>query len=376
MGAGIAGLATAIGLQRIGREVTVLESRPDSLNAEGAGISLWPNALAALDELGLGEPVRQAGSQVAAGAVRWRDGSWLRRPEPDRMVRSLAEPLLVIGRPQLMAILVAALTPGSIRTGAVVADVATTSSGVRVDLADGTAVDAAAVIGADGVGSTVARHLNGPLRRRYAGYTAWRGIADHPLPAELAGETLGPGVTFGHVPLSADRTYWFATERCPSGGHAAQGELAYLKEKFASWAAPIPALLAATCADEVLRNDIEDRAMVRIWSRGPIVVVGDAAHPMRPHLGQGGCQGLEDAATVAHCVESDPDPARAFTRFAALRRRRVRRIVRQAALIGRAVNLRPAVLSALTTRATVLVPERVVSRQLQVVAGRDAFRLP
>ena len=78
IGAGIPGLATAVALQRRGHEVTVIEERTDT--SSGAGISIWPNALAALDEIGLGDAVRAAGGRVTAGALRWRDGTWLRHP--------------------------------------------------------------------------------------------------------------------------------------------------------------------------------------------------------------------------------------------------------------------------------------------------------
>jgi 2-polyprenyl-6-methoxyphenol hydroxylase-like FAD-dependent oxidoreductase len=233
-----------------------------------------------------------------------------------------------------------------------------------------------AVIGADGTRSIVARHLNGALAHRYTGYTAWRGVASHTIDPDIAGEVLGPGVEFGHVPLGADRTYWFATERAPAGHVAPQGELSYLQARFASWADPIPAVLAATDPDDVLRNDLYDRDPARQWSRGPVVVVGDAAHPMRPHLGQGGCQGLEDAALLARFVDGAGDLAAAFARFAAFRRPRVRPLVRESKLIGQIVNLRPAFLSGLATRATVLMPEAVVTRHLAAVAARSAFVLP
>ncbi len=145
------------------------------------------------------------------------------------------------------------------------------------------------------------------------------------------------------MPLGPDHTYWFATERTPEGGSAPQGELAYLKSEFGSWAEPLPQLLAATDPDVVLRNDLYDRDQARVWSQGPIVLVGDAAHPMRPHLGQGGCQGLEDAAILASFVEQSSDLATAFARFAAFRRPRVQALVRESTRIGQVLNLRPAV---------------------------------
>ncbi|MCK0176724.1 MULTISPECIES: FAD-dependent oxidoreductase [Mycobacteriaceae] len=374
VGGGIAGLATAAALQRRGHAVSVFEEKTDT--SAGAGISIWPNALAALDDVGLGDAVRGSGGRVTAGAVRWRDGSWLRRPSADRMVRALGEPLVVTHRADLTRILSDALTDGTVQTGISVTGVRTSGSGVTVELSDGTSRKVAAVVGADGVGSRVARHLNGSLPHRYAGYTAWRGIARYRLDPELAGQTLGAGTEVGHVPLGSDHTYWFATERTPHGGSAPGRELDYLKRKYAEWAAPVPALLDATDASAVLRNDIYDRRQARVWSTGPITLVGDAAHPMRPHLGQGGCQGIEDAAVLARFVAGSPDIPTAFAHYAAFRRKRVRALVRESELIGRVVNLRPAVLGALAGRATILIPEALVGRHLGAIAARSAFVTP
>jgi 2-polyprenyl-6-methoxyphenol hydroxylase-like FAD-dependent oxidoreductase len=374
IGAGIAGLATAVALQRQGHHVGIVEERTDT--SSGAGISIWPNALAALDVIGLGDEVRGAGGRVTAGAMRWRDGSWLRHPCAERIVTALGEPLVVIRRSALTDIIAGALDAGTIESGLAATELVGTGRGVRVTLSDGTTREAAAVIGADGTGSVVARHLNGTLRHRYAGYTAWRGVTAYRLDPDLAGETMGSGTEFGHVPLGDQHTYWFSTERTPEGGSAPGGELAYLRARYAGWAEPIPALLAATDEDAVLRNDLYDRDEARQWARGPIVVVGDAAHPMRPHLGQGGCQGLEDAAILAHCVSSGADLEAAFARFAAFRGPRVRALARESRLIGQVVNLRPVLLSAALMRASAVVPEAVLTRHLARVASRSAFTLP
>ncbi|MCF6390153.1 FAD-dependent monooxygenase [Mycobacterium sp. MBM] len=375
VGAGIAGLATAVALHRAGHDVSVIEQRTDTVT--GAGISIWPNALAALDILGLGDRVRDAGGRVSAGALRWHDGRWLRRPAPDRIVQALGEPLVIIHRAALTEILAGALPPGAVTYGLAATTLDVSATGARVALSDGTVAVADAVVGADGVDSAVARHLNGDLPRRYTGYPAWRGIASYSMDPDLAGETMGPGLEVGHVPMGPGQTYWFATQRMPPGGAAAGGEHAHLSRVFGNWPEPIPALLARTDPAAVLRNDLYDRRGARTWARDRAVIVGDAAHPMRPHLGQGGCQGLEDAAILAALtVDAGGDLSTAFRRFAEIRRSRVQRLVRESRTVGRIVNVRPAALSGLASRATALIPEAALARYLASVAGRSAFVLP
>ncbi len=374
VGAGIAGLSAAVALQRRGHSVSVIEERDDT--SSGAGISIWPNALAALDRIGLGDEVRRAGGRISAGALRWHDGAWLRHPSPERMVTALGEPLVVIRRVALRDILTAALNPGTVEHGLAATDLVSTDGPVRIRLSDSSTRVADAVVGADGTYSALARHLNGPLRHRYAGYTAWRGVAEYALDADLAGETLGAGVEVGHVPLGTGHTYWFATERVAEGRRAPAGELAYLRWRLAGWAEPVSSILAATVESDVLRNDLYDRDYARSWARGSVVLVGDAAHPMRPHLGQGGCQAIEDAAVLADFLGLGPDPTTAFRRFEAFRRPRIRALVRESRMIGDIVNLRPAVLSTVASRATVLIPEALVTRHLAGIAARSAFRVP
>ncbi|GEE02342.1 salicylate hydroxylase [Gordonia spumicola] len=353
VGAGIAGLTAAVAMHRDGHEVRVLEA---DRRGSGAGISLWPNALAALDRIDAGDAVRAAGGSVPAGAVRWRDGGWIRRPDTDRLVRALGEPLVVIERGVLSDVLAGLLPDGTIEYGA-------TGTGD---------VDADLVVGADGIGSTLATGLNGPLPRTYCGYTAWRGVADATFDPVLAGEVLGPGGQFGLVPLGADRTYWFATQKLPEGTFF-DDELAHVRRLADGWASPLPELVASTDPVNVLRNDLHDRAIAPRWTDGRIVLIGDAAHPMRPHLGQGGCQAIEDAVVLAASVAAERDVASACRTYETVRRPRAAGVVRESKLIGRVINDSPAAVWGTALRASVIGPDVLVRRHLARIAGRSAF---
>ncbi|GAC57583.1 putative oxidoreductase [Gordonia hirsuta DSM 44140 = NBRC 16056] len=360
-GAGIAGLTVGVALQRAGHEVVVYEKRPDI--SPSAGITLWPNALAALDDVGLGAPVRALSGRVAGGAVRTRRGVWLRRPDPQRMIRSLGEPVAVIERSQLRDVFTAILEPGTVRFDTPV-----------TGLDD---VDADLIVGADGTGSAVGRALNGRLPQRYAGYTAWRGVAPVDFDEQFAGQTLGPGIEAGHLPLGHGQSYWFVSmahrERSSVAG-VDDREKAYLVRLVKDWVEPLPDLIDATPIGRIFRNGLYDRGPARTWARGNAVLLGDAAHPMRPHLGQGGCQAIEDAATLAGLIGDGSSPlGPVLERYTQLRRPRVAAVERESRAIGRVMNLRPRALVSLGLQGTRLVPEAVMMRHLRSIAGRSAW---
>ncbi len=195
IGAGIAGLAAAVALQRRGHDVTILESRSDTTS--GAGISIWPNALAALDHIGLGDAVRAAGGRVTAGAMRWRDGTWLRHPAGERIVKALGEPL-VVRRSALNDVLAGALASGTVHPADRRGHRAHTG-GVRITLSDSTTRQAPRDRrrrDALGCGPLPQRPAAQPLR----GYTAWRGIAEL-RSTRTSRARPGRRRECGHVPL-------------------------------------------------------------------------------------------------------------------------------------------------------------------------------
>ncbi|MFF4414530.1 FAD-dependent monooxygenase [Streptosporangium sp. NPDC001559] len=330
VGGGIGGLAAAVALGRRGWEVEVWE-RASEFAEIGAGISLWPNALRALGELDLGETVQGLGAVEAAGGVRDRAGRWLSRTDGAEIERRFGLPMVILHRAELVRVLVESLPAEVLRGSTEVTGVRDDGDGVVVSHQGGTRrVDL--VVGADGLHSTVRRHgwpaAAGP---RYAGYTAWRMVSG-PLPRGLGEGAAfwGRGERFGFTSMPGGRAYCFATATVPAGEAAAGGEHAELTRRFGGWADPIPALLAAVPASDVLRHDVYDLPPLASFMSGRVALLGDAAHAMTPNLGQGACQALEDAVVLAACL----DEPGGLDRYDELRRARTQMVARRSARLG------------------------------------------
>jgi 2-polyprenyl-6-methoxyphenol hydroxylase-like FAD-dependent oxidoreductase len=334
VGGGIGGLAAAVALHRRGWRVAVLE-RAGEFTEVGAGLSLWPNAMSALAALGLVERVRALGSVETAGGVRDRTGRWLSRMDNAEIARRHGQPLLVVHRADLVRALVEALPAESLRPGSEVHTVRPGGEAVVVEHRGGS-LRADLVVGADGVRSELRRLLwpsaKGP---RYAGYTAWRMITEPLAEFRTEGAVIwGRGERIGFTTLPAGRFYCFAAATVPADGASIDGEHAAVRRRFGDWPDPIPALLAAVPEDGVLRHDVYVLPPLSTYVCGRTVLVGDAAHAMDPILGQGACQALEDAVTLAACLGATPNVGAALAHYDCLRRPRTQAIVRRSSRFG------------------------------------------
>jgi 2-polyprenyl-6-methoxyphenol hydroxylase-like FAD-dependent oxidoreductase len=331
-GAGIGGLAAAAALRQAGVEVAIYEQTqgPQPL---GAGLTLWPNAARALRALGLdsvpGAPL------VGGGLRRWRDGVVLSGIDEGELEARYGSTLVAVHRADLQeALLALAGVPvrwGNRLVGADPNGVATFASGERAE--------ADVVIGADGIRSAARASLFADGPPRHSGITALRAVIE--WDAEVpAGEYWGPRAVFGLVPLSEGRLYWFATRLAPEGEeHDGAAERDRLLEQFAGWASPIPDVVAATPADALLRHDLSDRPPVDDWARGRAALVGDAAHPMLPFLGQGACQALEDAVALGAAVAEHGATPEALANYSAARAPRAAFVVKRSRMMGRTAHL-------------------------------------
>lgn len=299
-GAGIGGLAAAVALRHRGWAVTILERAP-ALEPVGSGLGLGPNALHALDAIGLGDEVRRFSAIQGHGGVRRSDGRWLVRTDLGVMAERFGDPQLMALRADLVGLLAARLPDGVLRTGVTVTgvDLGDTARPARVATSAGD-LDADLVVAADGIRSPIRTALfPGHQGPRYSGCTAWRFLAPKPAVSPSPAETWGRGAVFGAVPLADGRVYCYASAFTPAGTRH-DDEAAELKRRFGGWHDPIPELIGSVSPDAVLRDDVYWMAEpLPAYHRGRVAILGDAAHAMTPHLGQGACQAIEDAIVLA-----------------------------------------------------------------------------
>ncbi|MBT0771844.1 FAD-dependent monooxygenase [Kineosporia sp. J2-2] len=388
-GGGLGGLAAALALYRRGWDVCVFEQGPD-LEPVGAGISLWPNGLRSLDQLGIGDAVRAAGRSPGAGGVRQPDGTWLLREDLSGAVRErFGDPLLLLHRADLAEVVVRALPFGVVQASTRVLGVHPGGEGTPATvITEHGESDADLVVAADGIRSG----LRGFLFPRHAepspeGYSTWRMVVPDPGGLDTGFETWGSdGRRFAVAPLAGDRLYCYATaSQDSSDGQPAARQIDRLHQHFGDWHEPIPAILAGLTDDRVLHHPVEDlNPGLPAFHRGRVALIGDAAHAMTPDLGQGGGMALEDAVVLASLVgdgrigegyRSVPIPA-ALEEFSAQRQPRTGMVARRSRRMGRLSSVTPYPAQVMAARALSVVPGRPAARGLTSIVGWRPPELP
>lgn len=374
-GGGIGGLTLGVALRRAGFSVRIFERAP-SLRLVGAGITMQTNAILAFRKIGLDTAVAAAGHAMQRGSILdWR-GRTLGTMFVSEMAAELGAPMIAIHRAQLQEVLQEALGPEPLTLGTKVVGFREEPDGVIARLSDGTEARGDLLVGADGLRSTVRAQLLGDGDPRYAGYTSWRGVCDVPGVADPASttESWGRGLRFGVVPIGQGRTYWFATANSPPGGIDAPDAHGELLSRFRDWHAPIRELIEKTPAPAIFRTDIHDRPPSQSWSRGRVVLLGDAAHPMTPNMGQGGGQAVEDAVVLARCLNFEATVPAALARYQALRIPRANDFVRQSRRLGQLGQWENPLACWMRDRLFQAVPDSSVRTSLRRVLTFDAGR--
>jgi 2-polyprenyl-6-methoxyphenol hydroxylase-like FAD-dependent oxidoreductase len=327
VGAGIGGLSAGLALRRAGWAVRIFE-RAASARELGFGLGLAPNAMAALRELGVADVVRARAFEPRSGEFRRMDGRVLKRVElPPGVVGG---PMLIALRPALHGALLDAVGMDSLSVESRATRFTGAGDRVTLHLSDGRSAEGDLLVGADGLGSVIRGQLH-PAEPppRPCGIVAVRGAvhgALHHL-GDLAGVFyLGPGVESMLVRASDTGIYWYlslSSDLVPAGMRDPAAVLALMSPRFD---ATFRAVTSAT--DDLRCDDLVDRDPIPFWSQGVVTLLGDAAHPVLPHTGQGAAAAITDAVELAKALAADAKVERALRAYEA------ERLKKTAALLG------------------------------------------
>jgi FAD-dependent urate hydroxylase len=373
IGGGIGGLAAAIALTHSGVETYVFERAPE-LKEVGAGITLWANAVKALDKLGVGTLIRNIGLPDLNGGIHRSDGLLLSGAATGELEKRFGAPTLVMNRTELLNTLMNAFDRDMVYLDTSCVGYQSDDKCVTALFADGRQMDADVLIAADGVRSAVRAQMFPEAHAKYAGYTAWRAVVpfDHTRVGDKWGESWGHGTRFGIAPLKNDHVYWFATKNAPEGEKDVAGQLKrQLLALFGDWHEPIRALIEVTDETKILRNDIYDVEPLARWTDGRVALLGDAAHAATPNLGQGACQALEDAVVLGQCLKPDVNVVTALREYEGRRLKRANQVVLRSRQIGVVGQWENPLACTLRDTAVRLLPQSMRIKQLSDIIGYE-----
>ena len=335
IGAGLGGPAAAVLLQRAGHEVNVYE-QSGSFARIGAGIHLGPNLVRIMDRIGIGERLAAGGVSPRAWISRkWDTGEvMLDYPLGESAAHRYGAPYLMVHRGNFNALLIGAIRPGTLHYGKRLTDLDWTGKVVKLAFADGSRAEADIVIGADGVRSRCREVLVGLEQPKFTGQVAYRAI----FPLALVGDRRYPDyvkwwaddrIVLTYFITSSREDLYFVTSSpqasWPHETSSVPADMNEVRAAFAGFHPEVQAVFAACpAASKWAQFDCEP---LTVWSRGRVVLLGDACHPMTPYMGQGAAMAIEDGAILTRCIEACcDDPERAIRMYEATRKSRTTRV--------------------------------------------------
>ena len=331
IGGGIGGLSLARELSIRGLPVTVLE-KAQRIVPVGAGIIMNPNAMGVLERNGLADALRASSWPYLARDTCDSSGRRLARRDYLPLYESgkLARGALV-HRAHLHDVLFGGLPPGTVRFGAAVSRI----EGSSVTTASGETFRADVLVGADGIHSTVRRHLFGEVAPVYMGYRSHRMVLDNNAGVDCFTELLGRGQRIGLVPIAPGRIYIWTTFNSPREPAPALRSADEFRAMFSQFTDPrvVKLFSQIRSADEIITTAVEELAL-EVWGEGRAVLLGDAVHAMTPNIGQGAGMAMEDAAVLAEELASSAEITSCLNNYVRRRKARVETIMRVSREVG------------------------------------------
>jgi 2-polyprenyl-6-methoxyphenol hydroxylase-like FAD-dependent oxidoreductase len=321
VGGGIAGLAMARAGLQAGLECEIVD-RATTWQIAGAGIYLPGNGMAALGRLGLAEAVADRGAVVGRRRLFDDRGRQLIDFDESGLWRDVAPPI-ALHRDELHRILAVGATGVPIRFGVTVTSIDNGPDAVRVAFDDESSASYDLVVGADGVHSATRRTVFGGPEARLAGQVGWRFVVDGHPGLDGWNGWLGRDRGFLALDIGGDRVYAVGDIRSTSGTDPTGGDLEAFKTLFEGYPEPVPSLLARLRSSGDLWFSPFEEVSPPTWSKGRVVLIGDAAHATAPNMAEGASMAIEDALVLAECLSSGTEVSPALAAFVERRAARV-----------------------------------------------------
>ncbi|MNO46188.1 FAD-dependent urate hydroxylase [compost metagenome] len=373
IGGGIGGLCASLALQRKGFQVTIYE-KEGLIRPAGAGIGLGPNAVKALNSLGLKEQILKCSNSLDRFTIQSQNGIILSDIDFAKLAHKSGIGNAAIHRSDLHKVLRESLDEGTLQLNKKCVDFIQDENGVTLFFNDGESIRTDLVIVADGIHSIIRKKLLPHSTIRYAGYTCWRSVVPYDSGDQnhRASEIWGHDGRFGYIPLPSGHIYWFACVNSEANDPVRSAyTVSHLLELFDSFPHPVKDLIQSARNDQLIHNDIYDIQPLQQFAFGRIVLLGDAAHATTPNMGQGAGQAMEDAVVLGQCMELESNFNRAFKLYEQRRLRRTRKIIERSRQIGSVSQWSHPALIYLRNQLLKLVPDSLMSHSMQAQTQTD-----
>ncbi|HZH70360.1 MAG TPA: FAD-dependent monooxygenase [Flavobacteriaceae bacterium] len=355
IGGGIAGLTFARSLKSKEYEIHIFEKK-DQFGEIGAAISVFPNALCVMAELGLLNSILESSGQFKTVYLKTDKGTILSKSEPKSDY-----PVICIHRAVLHSILLEDIDAKLYQNYALKVLFHLENGQVNLLFENGDTQVFDAVIGADGVHSVVRKHIINDGDPIFRGYNIWRGVVKTNFDIGYGSETFGKGQRVGIVPIKDGVYGWWATcNEAYMQDDMPETTKEKLNRLFGDWHYPIADLINNT--EHILKNSLIDRKPQKGWTKGNVTLLGDAAHPTTPNLGQGGCMAIEGAYILAKSIEKYGLTKKAFERYEELQYPRSENIVNESLKLGKMGQIENPILIFLRNTAFKLMPSNVAMK--------------
>ncbi|ANP49607.1 2-polyprenyl-6-methoxyphenol hydroxylase-like FAD-dependent oxidoreductase [Streptomyces griseochromogenes] len=327
-GAGIGGLTAARALRQHGYRVIVIERADEARGLAGSGLTIWTNALSALDRIGLAEAAQRAGMRLDWQRLHSADGEPIHEVPVGRIGSSVGRQGIGIRRQALLRALLDGCADVEVRYRCRLVDIQQNAEGVRVRLDGGAEISGALLVAADGLRSRTRSVLYDDGPPEPEGHMIWRGISDSHagFPEHTSYMVYGKdGARSVAWPVAPDAVCWSVSRNGPPS-HGESTDPHEIKRALLAMTAgfpePVTAVIKATPAERMLRTDLFGRPEA-VWGTGRVALLGDASHAMPTVYGQGACQAIEDAVVLADALAAAATPEQGIEDYARRRRDRV-----------------------------------------------------